>query len=666
MRLSNDPVNVFVFGDLVLDHVIEVTKKGKAYQSIGNEKVYDVRRRISTAGGAANCARALAALGVGRISLWGLAGHSPWGTFPEILKICHTIDGAHTNIIFHGIYDESRLMNTITRIVMVDDFGRSTHEARFDDITYVHATDFDITVALNHLENEYDDFGVDAIILNDLDMNALTPALIKGISNFASAKDIPLFIDPKRVWEKYKSIQATCVLPNLKEWCHIVDQRDRDEQWRHGLDKPDSLKRMATRSLRFMQKKSYHIIKCDKDGAVVIAPDRENRHSVYHIPPHSTSIMGELPHQIGAGDVLTAVLAREYVSTKHSHDPQQFVELFQVANWVVACYRQMDWHRMPNRREVERLTTTPPDISEEATITSGILYLPPTDSPSIRIKDVTTDVAGLVSVDETYKSTISDLLGFLSHHWESDNLRSVILTARGGSGKSHITGALKEKLKIQSICVRDFKEMAKASNNIKDAHNAIVQIWNALPEDTTGLLLFLDEAFSVASHLLIGEQGKMLLQAGQDGGRRTRFLLIDADYDRHKDDLSGSQFVSRCKEFVLPPISQRLWDIPYIFAAGCLKKIRKPRDPVIRITESVLVAVINWVLSTSERDQSPRNIFNQGGELVEKVQEKLDKADGDPHMNILTLSASDLNLSPVLSHHAGPKALEKKFFEFID
>jgi sugar/nucleoside kinase (ribokinase family) len=663
MQLSNQQVNIFVFGDLVLDHVILVGKKEREYQSIGSEKIYEVRRRISSAGGAANCARVLASLGAGRVSLWGLTGHSAWGMYPQIISIGHTFDGSHTSVVFHGIHDEAKQMNTITRIITIDDSGRQYHEARFDDITYARATDSDVAIALNHLKNEYQDFGLDAIILNDLDMNALTPDLIKEVAEFAEEKEIPLFVDPKRAWEKYKFVRATCVLPNLKEWCNICNQQGRDEFWRHNLNNPEELKRMAVRTLRYMPNIDHCVIKCDKDGAVVIITNKRSTHSIYHIKPHPT-VEKDLPHQIGTGDVLTAVLALEYASEKGTQGPmgpnnsERLLEAFHVANWVVAAYRQMTWHRMPNRIEVERLTTKPPGIQRETTIRSGILHLPPPEHLIISLEEVSTEVAGLISVDPDFKAAIHNLLVFLERDWDKTNPRSAILTARGGSGKTELTRALTQLLEKHSVQVFDFTEIARRSIDIKQAGDEIFKIWSNLPATTAGLLLIIDEAFSSTGHLLLADQGKVLLQLMNDPGRCTRFLFVDADFERYKERLSTSQFINRCNVYELPPIGRRIWDVPYIFASGCLKVLRKERHELnIKISEAVLLAIINWVLATPERDQSARTIVKEAEEMVAQII----ASDYSPP---LTLSARHLRQNRVLKDHFLSPESEKRIFEF--
>src|ERR1041384_6578309 len=205
MNITDKTINVFVLGDLVLDHAIFVKPKVKPYQPVGSEKVFEVIRRVDTAGGAANCARILAALSRGRTFLWGITGRSPWGSFLQVLQFSQVYDAAFSNIQFRGLHDEGIAMNTITRII-TRNVERQEHESRFDDVGYVSITEDYTRNAINHIRNAVKDSGIHAIILNDLDMNTLSRPLIKAIADVASENGIPLFVDPKRDITKYEGM----------------------------------------------------------------------------------------------------------------------------------------------------------------------------------------------------------------------------------------------------------------------------------------------------------------------------------------------------------------------------------------------------------------------------------------------------------------------------
>jgi len=114
--------NIFVIGDLVIDHTVFVRIPTGSFQPATGEAVYKVIRRQDTAGGAANSARILSVLNEGHTYLWGVIGGSKWGSFRMILESSELLDNARSNIEFRGSQDETDAqMNTITRLILVED-----------------------------------------------------------------------------------------------------------------------------------------------------------------------------------------------------------------------------------------------------------------------------------------------------------------------------------------------------------------------------------------------------------------------------------------------------------------------------------------------------------------------------------------------------------------
>src|SRR5436305_795769 len=185
MELTRVPVNIFILGDLVLDHFIPVTAKQRPFQAVGSERVFEGHPRRTIPGGAANCARLIASLGRGRTCLWGLSGHSPWGSFVQILEKSHLSERPDRGVIYHGSHNESHQMNTITRLVSIDKDGIRHREFRVDDVSYFPTTEGQRREALAYLQAEDQEHGVHAILLNDLDMKALTEPLVRDIGEYA-------------------------------------------------------------------------------------------------------------------------------------------------------------------------------------------------------------------------------------------------------------------------------------------------------------------------------------------------------------------------------------------------------------------------------------------------------------------------------------------------
>ena len=173
MQLTSAPVNIFTFGDLVLDHFIPVTEKDPPYQHAEGERVFDGHPRRTVAGGAANCARLVAAIGPGRACLWGISGRSPWGSLAEILQ--QHEDATESEVIYLGSHNEALQMNTITRVVCSGPTGVRTRVIRVDDVPHVPVTDSQAHDAFVRLEAEVLEHGVDAIILNQCCPGKVTP-----------------------------------------------------------------------------------------------------------------------------------------------------------------------------------------------------------------------------------------------------------------------------------------------------------------------------------------------------------------------------------------------------------------------------------------------------------------------------------------------------------
>lgn len=614
MELTGESVNVFVLGDLVLDHFIPATAKQRLHQPEAGERVFDGHPRRTIPGGAANCARLIAALGLGRVCLWGLSGHSPWGSFAEILQKSSVSDRPDRGVIYHGAHNESHRMNTITRLVSIDDMGTRHREFRVDDIDYFPTSDGQRYDALTYLRAEQEQHGIHAIILNDLDMSSLTEPLVTEVGQFAREKNIPIFIDPKRDWHKYREIHATCVLPNLKEWCYIVDDPDGERKWRrdieHGL-----LNRLAIRSLRYMPNAEFHLIKCDRLGLVLIAPSDAGHRVVHRVEAHPTRA-SKLPGQLGAGDILVAALAMEYAAAaRESDDNKPMIKALEKALAVVACYLEIDWQQVPTRRDIRLFELQKMAVRNSATIPESVLYLPKADQVQLHKFSVVN--SKLVSNDSSYRSKIEQVADFLMNGWGQSEPHSAIVTGRGGIGKSELTEALKRMLIDHNVFVWGDFDPSRA--NCLDVDSALAQIRakaNELPMGTRGILVVIDEAFSKAPHLLVAECGKMLLQEAAKCKPLTRFLFVDADLERHRSELSESQFLSRCREFLVPALSSRPGDIPYIFGAACLNHLGSSS---VRISEAVLLGVINGLLQATEGQQNARNIFRRAGEIVSNV-----------------------------------------------
>lgn len=650
MDLTRVPVNIFVLGDLVLDHFIPVTNKERPFQRVGEEQVFQGHPRRTIPGGAANGARLIASLGRGRICLWGLSGYSPWGSFINLLERSHKTSRPDRGVIYYGSHNESHKMNTITRIVRIDSENIRHRELRIDDISYFPTTKSQEKDAMAYLKAERE-HGIHAILLNDLDMRALTPSLVSEIGRFAQANRIPLFVDPKREWQKYHRIPVTCVMPNLAEWCHIVDDPEHEKTWRHEIAQ-GQLKRLAVKSLRHMPNADFHLIKCEGLGVVLISRAGISIREVRHIGAHP-SRLPRLPGQLGPGDMLAAALAMEFAALTHSSSPEQrMLTALEKALAVVACYLEMDWQEVPSEREVKGFDVQPLNILQSTTIHESVLLLPKQDV--IALRDFAVPDSHLVSTDKNYHSKIEEVVKFLSEEWDATDPRSAIVTGRGGVGKTQLIGIVSRRLAPMGILIWEKLNLSTFQDSV-----ALIKYAEAKASENqgpiNGVLVVIDEAFSKARHLLLGDQGKNLLQDCARCVPKVRFLLLDADLERYRSQLSVSQFLSRTKEFMVPELSTRHADIPYIFGSGCLRYLKS--SPAVRTSEAVLLGVINWVLKLSPGEQSARNIMSKASEIIDDFKK-------NPVSNGSIPEISKRHLPPDLRDGLEEAESPREFFQF--
>ncbi len=607
--------NIFVIGDLVIDHTIFVKadQDGLSHQAVGGEAVYEVFRRRDDAGGAANTARILSVMNQGKTFLWGIIGESHWGDFRSILANSDRLNEANQPIELRGVKDETGAqMNTITRIIKIDPTNETLireHKVRFDDYGHFHVTDVQRKSALYYLKRAQMKYRIDAIIINDLDMGSLRKDMIEDIANYANdhRPSIPLFIDPKRDKDKYENIVATAILPNLHEWCHIVGEEKNQDRWRQRLNSKIDLAEMAVISLSKIRKIKYHVITCDKDGAVFIAPypDKPNFYAVYRIHSMPTE-KPSLSHNLGCGDIMTGIFALEF---SESRKPTESVlHSLLKANASVRCYREMPWHQMPVKQSIEeciKLYDTKTDTKIITEVSIGRLCLPSKEDPILLSKYVT-DIPNLYSQDTLFRDSISELIDDICSEWKPTGLRSIILAAGSGSGKSTIANwvchELKKKEPIHTIDLkRNLYETLK-DKNFETYFNEVLEI---IPTGQTKLLIIVDEAFKAKEKNYLIEQGVNLLNSAHE--KNIRFLFIDADFEKDRTrKILDSQFFSRCNYHRLSCLEKRPMDIPIIIAAHIFLSVRKKHHKLncVKIDGQLLLAIITDVLSKSANPRS--------------------------------------------------------------
>ncbi len=355
--------NIFVAGDLVIDHDRFLTDHPRLpHQVRRGEHSDEAVRRLDTAGGAANTARILAVLNEGPTYLWGVVGDSPWGSFREILERSQALDGAKRFVEFRAVRDErDETMNTVNREIVARGDPPSYDDlwckGRILDGPRLWIPESKRLTLLEELRAVQRQRPLDAIILNDLDLGALTPTLVAGIAKFASSQDPPvkLFVDPKWNRAKYEDIDGVAILPNLAEWCSLVGERVEEEmEWRNRILNPAGLQTMARRSVEALGTFACHVVKCEDKGTILVTTRRmehggRSTRCAYRIKPRETLRRNPLD-QVGCGDVMTGVFALLFPGT--DDDIDGVLLSLRKASSAVGCYREMDWRRMPARDDV--------------------------------------------------------------------------------------------------------------------------------------------------------------------------------------------------------------------------------------------------------------------------------------------------------------------------
>jgi bifunctional ADP-heptose synthase (sugar kinase/adenylyltransferase) len=593
--------HILVVGDLYIDHDIFVTELASRGDESGGELRFNVVRRQDTAGGAANSARILSVLNEGETYLWGVVGSSHWGTFRGILEKSQAIDGASRPIQLRGIRDESDPpMNTITRILVVnkDQPGIVQRQfCRYYDMDHVHLADLKRETVLYHLDRIHEEkTPFHAILINDYGRRALTKSLIESIAAKAKGYRVPLFVDPHHDIARYEGIKADAIMPNIDEWCELVGESSRRDYWSQNLNEPEVLRDMAVKSFRHLGNFDYHVIKCGSDGAVLFFPHPEKRHlyALYRMAPVPAKPAGPAA-QVGCGDVMSAVFALEFPSEDRT--PQNVLRAIHRANAAVGCYREMPWHQMPRLADVKKKQARLAQPKPVAQITKGVLFLPQTTS--IDMADCQTEFKGLFSNDQTYKSMLSSFWQDITEEWTPGSLKSLVLGAPPGTGKTTIMNAIKEMDLSYGIQSKDLTATERSAGLHVWPPAKFREKCRSLQKGRKEqrLLIIVDEALREPTFTFLKENAPTLLNSAHAEG--LRFLFTSAGFTPEMEELpEWREFFRRCRPHYLPSLEERPLDIPYIVAARFFQQ--KDRLNRLDIDGAYLLAVTDIALLTPE------------------------------------------------------------------
>jgi D-glycero-beta-D-manno-heptose-7-phosphate kinase len=235
--------------------------------------VVRVHERRLALGGAANVAQNVAALGA-RPELVAALGRDVAGT-----GLREMLGGIGAEL--RALVEVSRPTTTKTRVL-----ARSQQVVRFDEEEDLDLAGAELDRLLAAVERAV--AGADALVLEDYNKGVLVPTVIEHAIGWASARRIPIVVDPKyRNFFSYKG--ATVFKPNRRELESALGAAvDLD----HPAALPETLRRLGVGHL---------LLTLGERGMALLSADG----AVRRIPTTAR----EVYDVVGAGDTVTACLA---------------------------------------------------------------------------------------------------------------------------------------------------------------------------------------------------------------------------------------------------------------------------------------------------------------------------------------------------------------------
>lgn len=235
--------------------------------------VVRVRDKELALGGAANVAQNIFAIGA-QCDLVCAVGEDAEG---QVIKaMLRDIDSDGRSVVTIG-----RRTTTKTRVL-----ARSQQVVRFDEEEDTDITGDEVAALLDAAVRAIDN--ADALVLEDYNKGVLTPVLIAAAIKQASARGIPIVVDPKyRNFFAFKG--ATIFKPNRRELESALGAAVDIE---HPEALPEALKKLGVEHI---------LLTLGEQGMALIAADGE----VGRVPTTAR----EVYDVVGAGDTVTAYLA---------------------------------------------------------------------------------------------------------------------------------------------------------------------------------------------------------------------------------------------------------------------------------------------------------------------------------------------------------------------
>ena len=235
--------------------------------------VVRVRERKLALGGAANVAQNVAALGA-RCELVAVVGRDSAGQL-----LCGMLTELGTDP--RALLTVDRPTTTKTRVL-----ARSQQVVRFDEEEDADVAGADVERVLAAVRDAVAD--ADALVLEDYNKGVLVPRVIEEAIRLATAKGIPVVVDPKyRNFFTYRG--ATIFKPNRRE---LESALGAAVDLEHPEALPETFRRLGVQHL---------LLTLGEQGMALLSADGE----IHRVPTTAR----EVYDVVGAGDTVTAYLA---------------------------------------------------------------------------------------------------------------------------------------------------------------------------------------------------------------------------------------------------------------------------------------------------------------------------------------------------------------------
>ena len=281
-------IKVLIVGDAMIDSYM--------WGSINRQSpeapipIVDIEKYEKRLGGAANVASQIKALGATPL-LCSVIGNEDKGFF-DLMK--------HENLSTKGILQEERKTTIKTRII-----SENKHQLRVDEedtFPIINESDF-IKHSIDLMSN------VHVVIFQDYNKGVLTKHVINSLVEFATKKQIPTLVDPKKenYWQ-YKGLNI--FKPNITE---LIESNSKEEELCL-----ENISKIVTKQRKQLNAKLFLLTMSEK-GIFIQTKNEE-----HYYPAHKRKIIDVS----GAGD---AVIATAALALAQKLDHQNLAQLANLA-----------------------------------------------------------------------------------------------------------------------------------------------------------------------------------------------------------------------------------------------------------------------------------------------------------------------------------------------